>query len=350
MNKIVLIGNGFDLAHGLKTRYTDFILWYLNFRLDKLIYNNNDNKDNLIKFKLSRSINETVKIQTFSDFFNFLDSHDIKITGEHDFISDIIKLGSETNWIDIESIYYKFLVNIYTSIEKRVYNFEVGKTQVKLLNQCFEEIKYLLIAYLNSNITNKINEQLIRNDINLLMRNDIRGNSSAINNIYFLNFNYTPTIELYLTKEIFGILPVVNYIHGSLNDPNNPIIFGYGDEIDPYYEKIENLNENEFLNNIKSFSYFKTKNYKNFSRYLDEKRFIVYIMGHSCGLSDRILLNSIFEHPNCESIKIYYHKINDNENDFKIKTQEISRHFKPSNKGKMRNLIVNENDSIPLTK
>ncbi len=30
MNKLVLIGNGFDLAHGLKTRYTDFLLWYLN--------------------------------------------------------------------------------------------------------------------------------------------------------------------------------------------------------------------------------------------------------------------------------------------------------------------------------
>lgn len=28
MNRIVLIGNGFDLAHGLKTSYKDFIEWY----------------------------------------------------------------------------------------------------------------------------------------------------------------------------------------------------------------------------------------------------------------------------------------------------------------------------------
>jgi len=28
MNRIVLIGNGFDLAHGLKTRYEDFLNWY----------------------------------------------------------------------------------------------------------------------------------------------------------------------------------------------------------------------------------------------------------------------------------------------------------------------------------
>ena len=28
MNRIVLIGNGFDLAHGLKTKYEHFIDWY----------------------------------------------------------------------------------------------------------------------------------------------------------------------------------------------------------------------------------------------------------------------------------------------------------------------------------
>ena len=28
MNRIILIGNGFDLAHGLKTSYAHFIDWY----------------------------------------------------------------------------------------------------------------------------------------------------------------------------------------------------------------------------------------------------------------------------------------------------------------------------------
>lgn len=28
MNRIILIGNGFDLAHNLPTRYEDFINWY----------------------------------------------------------------------------------------------------------------------------------------------------------------------------------------------------------------------------------------------------------------------------------------------------------------------------------
>ncbi len=35
-NKLVIIGNGFDLAHGLKTSYNDFIYWYLQQTLSKI--------------------------------------------------------------------------------------------------------------------------------------------------------------------------------------------------------------------------------------------------------------------------------------------------------------------------
>ena len=36
MNRLVLIGNGFDLAHGLKTSYKDFIYWYWKQRVQSL--------------------------------------------------------------------------------------------------------------------------------------------------------------------------------------------------------------------------------------------------------------------------------------------------------------------------
>ena len=36
MNRIVLIGNGFDLAHGLKTSYADFIYWYWKRKVSRL--------------------------------------------------------------------------------------------------------------------------------------------------------------------------------------------------------------------------------------------------------------------------------------------------------------------------
>lgn len=71
-------------------------------------------------------------------------------------------------------------------------------------------------------------------------------------------------------------------------------------------------------------------------------------MGHSCGLSDRILLNSIFDNDNCEQIQIYYHQKEDNTDDYFNKTIDISRHFSPENKGVMRTKIVIKPISKPL--
>lgn len=119
--------------------------------------------------------------------------------------------------------------------------------------------------------------------------------------------------------------------------------------MDTYYEKIERLNSNEFLKNIKSFGYFKTRNYQNFSNFIGGKSFIVHIMGHSCGLSDRILLNSIFESEYCTQIRIYYYQRSTTETDYFEKTQELSRHFRPEYKNKMRKIVVPFPDCEPLT-
>ncbi len=45
MNRIILIGNGFDLAHGLPTSYKDFIQGYWIFQRRRLLLN---------KFNLSK--------------------------------------------------------------------------------------------------------------------------------------------------------------------------------------------------------------------------------------------------------------------------------------------------------
>ena len=37
MNRLVIIGNGFDMAHGLKTSYMDFINWYWERRLNAML-------------------------------------------------------------------------------------------------------------------------------------------------------------------------------------------------------------------------------------------------------------------------------------------------------------------------
>lgn len=52
MNRLVLIGNGFDLAHDLKTSYADFIDWYYDKRIKEMCcaYDKVSN-DDLCSFK-----------------------------------------------------------------------------------------------------------------------------------------------------------------------------------------------------------------------------------------------------------------------------------------------------------
>ncbi|WNH12129.1 hypothetical protein [Thalassobellus suaedae] len=73
---------------------------------------------------------------------------------------------------------------------------------------------------------------------------------------------------------------------------------------------------------------YKTKNFYDLTRFIESNDFQVYIYGHSCGISDRTMLNQIFEHEKCKSIKIFYYQVSEEMNDFTDKTYEISRHFK----------------------
>lgn len=113
-------------------------------------------------------------------------------------------------------------------------------------------------------------------------------------------------------------------------------------EYDEMYSKIEDFDENELTRNMKSFYYLRSSNYQSLFDFLDEGEFNVNIMGHSCGISDRVLFNSIFQHNNLNEILIYYHKWGESnkDNDFFEITQNISRYFDISSKHRMRTKIV----------
>jgi hypothetical protein len=72
------------------------------------------------------------------------------------------------------------------------------------------------------------------------------------------------------------------------------------------------------------------------------------MFGHSCGLSDRVLLKELFENDRCNEIIIYYHQSEENKNDYFNKLMDISRHFSLQNKGKMRIRIRDFKQSKPL--
>src|SRR5436190_7169311 len=69
MNRLILIGNGFDLAHGLKTSYKDFIHSYIHKCFDAA-KNGNNYEDDLIK------ISPTIYfIQEAEDRFQWVENY-----------------------------------------------------------------------------------------------------------------------------------------------------------------------------------------------------------------------------------------------------------------------------------
>ena len=348
MNKLVLIGNGFDLAHGLKTKYNDFILWYfdkaINYMCKNRVYS-----DQIFEILFTGPTISNLSID-FTSIRNFMQSlehykNSIQYKFKCTLFENLFKKTIELNWVDIESEYYEYLKKLYKQLEEHDFMI-LGNIERKVnsLNDDFEYIKNMLQEYLKT--VESSPPEPIKDIIT-----HFRVNFSTVPNtqsfMMFLNFNYTSTIDLYL-QEIKHKQYKVNYIHGKLNDGENPIIFGYGDEIDSYYQKIENINTNAFLKNFKSFGYLLTSNYQNLSSFLENNKFEVYILGHSCGLSDRTMLNKIVEHGNCKRIKIFYYKKSNSENDFIEKTYEISRHFSLNKKARMRDIIEPLPNSKPL--
>lgn len=94
---------------------------------------------------------------------------------------------------------------------------------------------------------------------------------------------------------------------------------------------------------MKTPRHLETNNYRRVLTFIEASPYQVYIMGHSCGNSDRTLLNRIFEHPYCISIKPFFHKEKDNYLDI---VQNISRNFTDAHK--MRDRVVNKMYCQPL--
>jgi len=356
MNKLILIGNGFDLAHGLKTSYGDFLLWYLNSIISKL-RDNKQYSEEIVDITAPYTIrfNDDKPYISLDKLFQGKAKHHVSFNYKSKYIETIFEAYGIGNWVNIEYTYYRSLIHLLEGITHDPLNKTKSRfNAVKSINDSLHFLTLKLAEYLKSEVKGKA----VRNpDISQILKeivkiDDISHLQHSKNELstLVLNFNYTNTIDLYDVELGYktGRTKKIN-IHGEIDSMENPIIFGYGDEMDPYYRTLENLNMNSILDHIKSFHYLKTGNNSALTSFLDSgDPFTVYIMGHSCGISDRVLLNSIFEHKDCQKIKIYYYKRDDGSTDFFEKTQEISRHFKPGNKEVMRNKIVSLDKCTPL--
>ena len=375
MNRLVIIGNGFDMAHGLKTSYKDFINWYWDRRVDAFVGNiTKVSADSLCKltikdnpnlscwnvfafdnsyFKDIRGNRTCSGYEVITELQKYPDTFSVDTTP---FFGTIIQSIETKGWIDIENDYYQLL-------KKCTETTDCGYT-VKELNEQLAYLQKKLVEYLSTidvpetigTINSAIRENICIEDLSIEGKalaktmGVLEYDTNAFDDNRYMNerfsgmppertmllcFNYTGTVKEY---EQYGGL-ILNYIHGELEHPEH-IIFGYGDELDKDYQDILDKQDNELLKNVKSVKYLETRNYHKMLDFLMAAPFQVLIMGHSCGNSDRTLLNTVFEHENCVSIKPFYHKWEDGSDNYLELVQNISRNF--TNMKLFRDRVVNK--------
>ena len=362
MNRIVLIGNGFDLAHGLNTSYGHFIYWYLDQCGYELVRaSRREVSDGLCSFKINDDVRITNWATAFQGYYfqnetlapwkgfdAFLRAIKDKKFGTFSFISELLQRiwdKAALGWVDIEKEYFSLLTQ-----GQLITGAMISKPDYKTLNSHLDILRDKLIEYLISEsekecpFIEKIKDIIYRpikgREISVsfkksLTRKEIK-EDIVPNRTMLLNFNYTKTPEQYVAP---SSNVEVNYIHGTLDNPES-VIFGYGDELDTSFKRLQDMDDNECMRHIKSIRYLEADNYRQMLEFIESSPFQVIILGHSCGNSDRTLLNTLFEHKNCVSIKPYFYIKEDGTDSYLEMIQNISRNF--TDMKLMRDRVVNK--------
>lgn len=410
MNRLVLIGNGFDLAHGLKTSYADFIHWYKAHRVELLgKEHSNVSSDPLCTIELlDRQAFSTYASNFFwanqnwshEEFFDYTvqNTHDFKVS-RSPFFERIIKEIENKGWVDIENEYYELLKHY--ALDNM--NEEAKEKFLKSLNDQLDYLKGLLIQYLAEiteqdpkiikSISHEIYAPFEKEDMSVHAdyhmfeeepwewedRQDKGEELMAILAKYgysvkecmewvqawiedehgstkyptafllpknIMLLNFNYTHTAQIYKKTDDSFEEI-HIHGDIDDKEHAI-FGYGDEMHSDFEKLKEREDGECLRYVKSIRYLEASNYKKVLRFIESAPFQVVIMGHSCGRSDRTLLHTIFEHGNCASIKLCYYRKEDGSDDYLEKIQNISRNFVSMED--MRDVVVPKPQCKPLVR
>ena len=334
-NLIVIIGNGFDLAHGLKTSFNNFANYYLeeaiyneilNFegdsRLLSATFIKRLNKYEHIRYQISEGINEEKELDNFvfdckrkrkdlilkylKDNNNML-GHIIS----NSFLANLYT-DKYLNWFNIEQAYYEELKKISSS-EK---NTNQTKQLLLKLNNELKEIEYAFHDYIFLKIKPEINEDVF---------SSFKIHFKERNQVCFINFNYTYTINQYINKFKIDNTNINTqrlnniHIHGEMQ---TDIIIGYGDDTDESYNIMKDSKEKEYLRYFKTFKYLIKSEYREMLNELAVcKDYDVLIIGHSLDTTDKTVLKTILDTPKCNNIELLRRSdLNDIE-------EEVEYHF-----------------------
>lgn len=355
---ILILGNGFDLAHGLPTKYSHFLEFCR--RVDEIwiyIFSNYD------EFK-EKWINNWETTTTIKDaFLKECDKiRNINPTGKIPVIRDISNLISDNIW-------YRYFIKIYEDSCMKGENWIDFESEIRLIIKIVDENSLSLTDFFDDvikkiidfpegqklkifkNILNYIEpETTVRDfrekafeDLERLTRAlelylgsfvegiPIESKIPELENLkpdYVINFNYTDTYDRKYNKGPVPVPVPVYHIHGKVDitrsEEENDMVLGIdeywtGDKRDEktnftifkkFAQRIQKHTGNDSYKYLKEIQdIFKEKG-KNWSGNVDKSKVhsdgisYVYIFGHSLDVTDKDILSS-FVGDDSTSVTVY---------------------------------------------
>ena len=317
---ILVIGNGFDLAHGLPTSYKEF----LKFVLESADMCSRFQKNGLGDKESASAVAEIKEM--IKD--NFWINHFEKVS----------ECGE--NWIDFETEISKVIQEI-DAVRKLINEarrnpMEEAKYYIEIENQYagFSEKFSLDDVWDNPKGMQLVKENLLR-DLNRLTHcleiylcqyvNKIEINGKEIEMLknlqinHVLSFNYTNTFERIYGNCRDGVK--YHFIHGKADIKNNADTCNMILGIDEYLTDTERDSDNEFIEFKKFFQRIYKGTGAEYKKWIHrterkKKEFPtahyeadeIYILGHSLDVSDKDVLSEILLCPNANVHIIYHNK------------------------------------------
>lgn len=302
---ILIIGNGFDLAHGLKTTYKDFLDYCERLPLDNEFRNN-------LWLKYFWEISKTNKIigGTWIDFeteiYNQIRKLSSVAQGTLQTHTSNANLDYKTPSIDA---YFKSIEDTPYSIIQNGQNVYL-KTNSEKINFIYSQLRDFTQKF-EMYLVEEINAKLI--DIANLK---YRLNLQSMSQLMVISFNYTDTCEKLYDRKFnsysnFGIKLI--YVHGKANANTEDcnLVLGTHSFDKNGEDKSLMADLNVFQKHNQRHKYCTIEAYQDFLKKIIDPRRIIHpvfhVIGHSLDKTDHNVLKHIFTTNKNSVINIYYH-------------------------------------------
>lgn len=368
--EILIIGNGFDLAHGLPTKYSDFLEF---LRIIKSIVLDNQQIEHIDWKRINVQIKDMIKSNCENKRENLYNQKE----NWRQLIEDNIwidyfqnnEIYQRENWIDFENEIAKVIQCIDSAMgedfDEKVYKLDNTYLNKRFTNSTPEYLQATLVEE-QKRIEKKLltfrelRDKLLRDLNNLISALEIylcdyingKGINvwtpkiNKINPDLVISFNYTKTYEdIYGNEKIRnGVDIEYDYVHGEANTEKvkNNMVLGIDEYLDEerknkdiefiafkkYYQRIykqtgceyrkwidkikqdndKYLKEQELQENLRKVELLSSNKEKNNLNTIVKKceKHKIFIFGHSLDITDKDILKDLILNDNVEVI-IFYH-------------------------------------------